>query len=159
MLMSLIRIQSQSIRGVSVKHLDKLAFVVVCLAVSPAPALAIDIEPGQWDMTYSVAMPMLPEPQETKVSECIDKSELTPADLNQSENPCEFTNVENDANRISWSMTCPSEMGNAEGHWSFESGGDSMSGDGEMTLESPGTGQVVTMTMTMNGRRMGDCTE
>ena len=126
------------------------------LGLAAIQAKAIEVEPGQWDMTYSVTMPMLAEPRETSVSDCIVDAELTPEDFTEDEqNPCEFSEVISEKDRISWQMNCPSPGGSATGTWSIQSDGDSLTGEGDMTMSMGG--QTMTMTMTMAGQRTGAC--
>ena len=133
-----------------------VAGTATLLLLSAAPAFAVKVTPGLWKMDYKVTMPFLGEPRMTSVEECITKGELNPEDLNQeTENPCEFTNVVNSDEEISWSMSCPNPGGSAEGRWTFRSQGDTMAGEGEMVMAM--NGQEFTMTMTMDAQRVGSC--
>ncbi len=50
---------------------------ILLLAVPAAQADGIAIEPGMWEMTSTMHMPMLPEPRVTTTTECMEKSELS----------------------------------------------------------------------------------
>jgi hypothetical protein len=124
--------------------------------VVDAGAEGIDIEPGKWEMTSTVTMTMLPTPQTSTVTECIREEELSPDHFNMDEgNPCEISNVTIDDNTAKWSIHCPSDMGDMEGQWEFNSDGDSISGKGTMSANYGG--QEMGFEMTWEGERIGDC--
>ena len=125
------------------------------LLVTPA-AGAVSLEPGQWTMKVSIEMPMLPAPQERSHSECFEKSEFSPEDFQMDEDsPCTISNVQNNADSISWDIACPQLEGEANGHMEFVSHGDSIEGKGHMTMSM--AGQTMDMNMTWSGERTGDC--
>jgi len=138
-------------------------FPVLILAslVSAAPAFAagIPVEPGLWEMTSTMNMPMLPEPRVTTVTECMSRSELSPDEMGaQGMDPnCTYDSVQVDENTLRWWFDCPVEGGTSHGEWEAVSGGDTMEGSGEITMSFQG--QDMTMTMEWAGRRIGDCTE
>lgn len=127
------------------------------LAVTAAHADGLSIEPGMWEMTTSMQMPMLPEPRVTTVSECMEKSELSMDELGGEEmDPnCTFEMNQLDGNTMSWMVDCPVEGGTAHGEWEATSHGDSITGGGLMTMSIQG--QVMEMSMSWEGRRVGAC--
>lgn len=130
----------------------------LALVAASQAALAVKVEPGQWEMNYEIQVPMMEQPQTRTVSECVTKDRLTADDLTQDgENPCTFENIEDSDERISWSMTCPSPSGATTGQWEFVSTGDTMTGEGSMAMDMPG--MKMEMAMSMSGRRVGDCQE
>ena len=122
-----------------------------------AIAEGVSINPGEWEMTSSMSMTMMPQPRVTTVKECIKESELNPADFNMDENnPCNITDVIIDGGSASWSISCPTEGGPVmEGRWEFTSSGDSISGSGKMTADY--ASQAMGFDMTWTGKRIGDC--
>jgi hypothetical protein len=140
--------------------MKKIALILAALLTVPFTAMAdgVTIEPGQWEMTMSMQMPMFPVPQEQAYTECVKETELDPEDFQmEGDQACEFSDVEMQGDSISWSMECPNEMGSTRGQWSFTSTGDSMHGNGSMTTEMGG--QSMEFTMTWSGKRIGDCPE
>jgi hypothetical protein len=126
-----------------------------------ATAEGIDIDPGNWEMTSSMAMTMtgmsIP-PQTFTVTECIEEEELDPEHFNMDqENPCDISNVAIDDNTAKWSISCPTDMGSMQGQWEFTSNGDSISGNGMMNADYGG--QKMGFEMTWQGKRTGDCEE
>ena len=142
------------------KHVFLAGLMAMFFAVT-SNAQGIDIDPGQWDMTSSMAMAMtgmsIP-PQTFTVSECITEEELSPDHFNMDEdNPCNISNVDIDGNTAKWSISCPSDGGNMEGQWEITSHGDSISGNGTMTANFGG--REMDFNMTWEGKRTGDCKE
>ena len=117
----------------------------------------VSIEPGQWEMTTTMTMSMMPQPQVTTVKECMKESELDPEDFNMDEdNPCKISDLLIDGNTARWSISCPTEDGPAmEGSWEFTSKGDSITGSGSMTANF--AGQAMSFDMSWEGKRVGDC--
>jgi len=124
---------------------------------STAIAKGISINPGQWEMTTTMEMSMLPQPQVRSSTECVVETELSPDDFNMNkDSPCDITDVVVDGNEARWSISCPLEGGMVmEGQWEFTSGGDSINGSGSMSGEIGGT--QIEFKMAWDGKRVGDC--
>lgn len=136
------------------KHIVALAV----LAGLPFHVLAegVSIEPGMWEMSMSMQMPMFPAPQEKTYTECVEETELDPEDFQmEDDGTCTFGDIELEGDTISWSMECPNPMGVSRGQWSFTSEGDSMHGEGSMVTDVGG--QSMEFTMNWQGNRVGDC--
>jgi hypothetical protein len=139
--------------------MKKLLWITVFgLALLPGSVLAkgVEVEPGLWEMTMTMEMPMMPVPQVRTTTECIEENEINPdAFQMQEDSPCTIGDVVVDGDTITWTLQCPSDMGLMAGKWSFTSQGDSMQGDGTMTMDMGG--QKMVMTMSWEGKRVGDC--
>ena len=139
----------------------KLCVVISSLTVMffsvSAIAEGVSIDPGNWEMTSTITMTMMPQPQTTTVMECIKEPELNPEDFNMDEdNPCNISEVAIDGDTASWSINCPTEGGAVmEGKWEFTSAGDSISGSGTMSMDY--AGQEMGFEMSWAGKRTGDC--
>lgn len=117
----------------------------------------VSIDPGEWEMTTTLTMSMMPQPQTTTIKECIEENELNPEDFNMDEeNPCAISNVDINGGTARWSISCPTDNGTAmEGTWEFTSEGDTLSGNGSMSANFGG--QDMSFEMTWEGMRIGDC--
>ena len=139
----------------------RLQVLIFFSLVSTAPAFAdgIPVEPGLWEMTSTMNMPMLPEPRVTTVTECMTRSEISPDEMGtEGMDPnCTFDTVQVDGNTLRWSFDCPVEGGTSHGEWEAVSGGDTLEGSGEITMSFQD--QSLTMAMEWAGRRIGDCAE
>ena len=126
-------------------------------AIPAAWAEALMIEPGKWEMTSTMTMPMLSQPRVTTTTECIEKSEISMDDMGGEEmDPnCKIETAQVDVNTIKWSFDCPVEGGTSHGEWEATSAGDTVTGEGLMTVSFQG--QTMEMTMNWTGRRIGVC--
>ena len=134
-----------------------LASFIVMFPVCTANTEGVDIEPGQWEMTSTVTMSMLPQPQVNTAVECIKKDRLNPEDFDMDEeNPCSISDVNIEGNTSRWSINCPFEGGAVmNGQWEVTSHGDSLTGKGSMATEI--AGQKMGFNMSWEGKRIGEC--
>lgn len=135
-------------------------FMISLFAViltGPVHAEGISINPGMWEMTSTMTMSMMPQPTSTTVNECIEDDELSPESFNMEEdNPCNIQDVVIDGDTARWSISCPTESGQAmEGNWEITSNGDTITGSGAMSAEF--AGQQMSFSMTWEGKRVGAC--
>ena len=137
----------------------KCLFVALLIGLVSGPVLAegIPIEPGKWKMTSTMRMPMLPQPRVTTELECIEESEISPEAMTDEGmgSSCTFDTRIIDGNTMKWSMNCDSEGGASRGEWEVTSHGDTLNGEGTITVDMQG--QSMVMTMAWSGERIGDC--
>ena len=134
--------------------------VTAILATLSTHALAagLSVEPGLWSITTTVSIPMMPAPQTMTVEECmadeiLDPEEMSDGDLDPN---CDYVLDTLDGNTMAWSIDCPVEGGGQmHAEWTATSNGDSVEGQGEMTMEMQG--QVMNMSMSWVGERIGAC--
>ena len=140
--------------------MKKKMFALAMLAAFSAPALAdgIPVEPGLWSITTTVNMPMLPAPQTMTVEECmtdeiLDMEDMSDEDLDPN---CDYALNTLDGNTMSWSIDCPVDGGGQmHAEWTATSNGDSVEGQGKMTMSMQG--QTMNMDMSWVGERIGAC--
>lgn len=134
-----------------------LASLTAVFLSSTVSAEGLDVEPGQWEITTTMTMSMMPQPQVTTAVECFEEDKLNPEDFDMDEeNPCSVSDVSYEGNTSRWSIDCPVESGAVmEGQWEVTSTGDTLSGKGEMTTEI--AGQKMGFNMSWEGKRIGDC--
>jgi len=120
-------------------------------------AEGIPVEPGLWEITSTVQMPMLPQPQVNTTKECFEKSVISMEDLQTSDmDPnCTFEREQVDERTLKWIFDCPVEGGSSHGEWQATSHGDRLEGIG--TIDMNMQGQVMQMTLTWAGKRIGAC--
>jgi len=126
-------------------------------AVPAAWADGIPVEPGLWEMSSTVNMPMMAQPRVTTTTECMKESEISMDDMGGEDmDPnCQFEMAQVDGNTMKWSFDCPVEGGTSHGEWEATSSGDSVTGNGVITMSFQG--QNMEMTMSWEGKRIGDC--
>ncbi len=97
------------------------------------------------------------QPHVQAYQECIKNSEISPQDLalsGNSECSISISDTHVSGNTLSWSMQCSTPYGIMKGQGSFESKGDS--GSGQMTMGMDIEGQPFAE-MAWEGRRVGSC--
>jgi len=122
-----------------------------------AGADGIPVDPGLWEMTSTVQMPMLPQPQVNTTKQCIEKSVVSLKDMQASDmDPnCTFESEQIDDQTVKWIFDCPMEGGTSRGEWQATSHGDRIEGGG--TIDMNMQGQAMQMTMSWVGKRVGAC--
>ena len=134
-----------------------LAALAALLVAGTSSAEGVAIDPGQWEMTSTMTMSMMPQPRTTTTMECIEEDELNPEDFNMDEeNPCAIKDVKVDGNTAHWTISCPAGNGMVmDGQWEVTSHGNKLSGSGSMETEM--AGQKMSIEMSWEGKRIGDC--
>ena len=133
-------------------------FLSILLSIAPAiQADGIPVEPGLWEMTTTVNLPIMPQPKVSTTTECMKDSEFDMDDVasDGSDNDCKFKMGEVDGSTMKWTVDCPVEGGSSHGEWVATSSGDSVTGNGKMTMAFQG--QTMEMTMSWEGKRIGEC--
>ena len=121
-----------------------------------AAAEGMTVEPGTWQMTSTVNMPMLSTPKVTTTTECIEEGEISPESMTEGMDPsCVFDTREIADNTMSWSLDCDTAQGKTHGEWEATSHGDTLSGEGVITISV--AGQEMAMNMSWEGERIGPC--
>ena len=140
------------------KFQQSLILAAALVFSSATWAEGISVEPGMWEMTTTMNMPMMPQPRVTTMSECIKESEISMDDIGGEDmDPnCTFAMNQVDGNTMSWDVDCPVEGGTSHGEWQATSAGDTVSGQGLITVAFQG--ESLDMTMCWTGKRSGDCT-
>ena len=130
---------------------------ILFLTVPAAWADGIPVEPGMWEMSATMTMPMLAQPRVTTTTECMTESEISMDDMGGEDmDPnCQFEMAQVDGNTMKWSFDCPVDGGTSHGEWEATSSGDSVTGNGVITMSFQG--QTMEMTMSWQGKRIGDC--
>ncbi len=134
-----------------------LTGLAIMLFAGTVFAEGVSINPGQWEMTATIEMSLLPEPRVRTSTQCLTESELDPNVFNVDEdNTCNFADVVIDGNSARWSVLCPTEDGvQMEGQWEFTSSGDSITGTGSLSADA--NGMQIEFKMDWEGKRVGDC--
>jgi hypothetical protein len=132
-------------------------FALILVLVSfEATAEGIAIEPGKWEMSTTMNMPMLSQPKVSTVTECMEESELSPEKMtDEMDSGCTFDARVVENNTMKWSMDCVADTGSSRGEWEATSHGDTLTGSGTITIDVQG--QSMEMLMSWEGKRVGEC--
>ena len=117
---------------------------------------SVSIEPGLWEVSTTMTSPMFPQPRVQTQQECMTESQITPETLAPSDNgECSISSTDISGNTLNWTMVCNTQGGAMNGQGSFESKGDT--GSGNMTMNMDIEGQSFSMEIVWKGHRVGSC--
>ena len=124
------------------------------------PAAAVELTPGNWEVTMESAHPMMQAPRRTVQNECMTEPEVDwPAKMTaemDADSGCEMVEASNSAREATWKIRCQGGGGppmTGEGY--MRSRGKSA--EGKMTMRMSFQGQEMVMTNTWTGRHTGPC--
>ncbi len=147
----------------------KKQIITACLLILiPTAGIAgsFTMNPGKWEFTTSMTMPMFPAPQVTTDTECITKedAERDPIDDLLSDGNCRVINKKQTKSSMTFEMECTNEGVISRGKGQFSSKGNSASGSMDLTMEIPNMPAMpnmpagpMTMKTTWQGKRIGAC--
>jgi len=131
--------------------------VLVLLATAGSGAAAQGMEPGEWELTTTIASPMMPQPQTMTVKRCIKAEDLAEPSRWMGGKPpgsdCTLTPQARDARGASWVMACPSSGMKGKGRARFTAG----MMDSEMQMSGMQEGKKFELSTRTRGRRLGPC--
>jgi hypothetical protein len=135
--------------------MKKIAFAGLILAA--APALAAEIEPGEWEFTSTSTSRLFPAPQTASFKRCIKKEEAQNPDRwmasPQQQGDCKVTPGAKTADTYTWTMECP--KANMRGSGTARMSRGSMEGETQMSGEVQG--QKFELRTKVTGKRLGPC--
>jgi hypothetical protein len=118
------------------------------LGAEGARAEGLPIRDGLWETTMQ--NPMTGE----RVSrECLKDAVLDPQTMLEGQDDCQMTEQALDGNTLTFTMACAGGSGTAEGRMFVE--GDQ--GNGEISMQFDMGGRQMSMTMSWDAVRVGDC--
>lgn len=124
------------------------AILVGALGPKDARAEGLPIRDGLWETT--VQNPMTGE---RTSRECLKDAVLDPQTMLDGQDDCQMTEQARDGNTLTFTMACAGGSGTAKGRMFVE--GDQ--GNGEIDMEFDMGGRKMSMTMTWDAVRVGDC--
>lgn len=133
------------------------AIFALCVAAACAPALAAQLEPGEWEFTSTSTSRLFPRPQTHSFKRCITKEDAADPDRWMAkpgqQGDCKLTPGKKTADTYSWEMECP--KANMRGTGSARMSRGAMEGETHMTGEIQG--QKFELRTKVTGRRLGPC--
>jgi Protein of unknown function (DUF3617) len=127
------------------------------LALLCAPALAADLEPGEWEFNSVSTSGLFPKPQTASFKRCIRQEDAANPDRWMSQpdpqGECKLTPGKKEADTYTWSMECP--KANMRGTGSARLSRAAMEGETFMTGEVQG--RKFELRTKVTGRRLGPC--
>ena len=132
--------------------LSSLSLLGAAEATAP---VEVKIEPGLWQVTTNIKMPLVEETKTKTVWECLTESPFTPERIAANQRGCDIDAVAVSDNEMSWEISCKNQFSSFKGSGSFKSSGSEATGKmktvmklGEQSMESH---------TTWEGMRLGEC--
>ncbi len=140
-------------------HIARSIAVLTAVLLFSASAVhaAPDIVPGMWEITTQVNMPGMPMamPKNT-MKRCLDSKDVVPTTSTEQEG-CTVKDMKVSGNTVTWTIHCETQGMVSTSKGSVTYRGTSFSGTATITM----TGEMgaQNMTQTMEGKRIGKCTQ
>jgi hypothetical protein len=137
------------------KNIVTIILIVCCMMLFAIPSLALDFEPGKYEITSKVEMPGMPGtiPPQT-VTQCITEQDPIP-NQNPENQECKIVDMNQAGNTITWKMKCDQQGQKITSTGQMTYKGDSFEGT-ILTNMGPQAGNM-TMTTVITGKRISDC--
>ena len=123
-------------------------FQIGALSAEGTRAEGLPIKDGLWQTTTHNPMT-----GERTSRECLKNTVLDPQTMLEGQDDCRMTEQAREGNTLTFAMACAGGSGTAEGRMSVE--GDR--GNGEINMQLEVDGRPMSMTMTWDAVRVGDC--
>ncbi len=153
--------------------MQKKSITVLTLACLLLPAAgfaaSFHMNPGKWEFSTTVIMPMLPAPQTSTTIECVSKEEAEKdplASLKDIGDECHVTDKKIKGSRLEYVIKCDQQGMTSTGKGYFEAQGDTASGAMEMSMQMPEgmpagmpgmASGAMSIKTTWQARRIGKC--
>jgi Protein of unknown function (DUF3617) len=124
------------------------ALLIAGLDAHAARAEGLPVKDGLWETTMQNPMT-----GERVTRECLKNAVLDPQTMLEGQDDCRMTEQALDGNTLTFIMICGDGSGTAQGRMSIE--GDR--GDGEIDMQFDMDGQQMSMSMSWDAVRIGDC--
>ena len=141
----------------------KISFsVVVFFAVAVLAGVAFaapNMEEGKWEIKGEMKLEGMPFPMpamQVNFTQCLTKKDMVPQQKDKNQE-CTTVSTKVDGNSVSWVMKCKDKKGRVtEGTGKMTYKGSTFEGNIH-NVTTDAKGQKSESTMTMNGKRTGDC--
>lgn len=137
------------------KNIITIILIVCCMTLFAIPSIALDFQPGKYEITSKVEMPGMPGaiPPQT-IIQCITEQDPIPKQ-NPENQECKIVDMNQTGNTITWKMECDQQGQKITSTGSITYKGDSFKG----TILTNMGSQAGDMTMTtiITGKRISDC--
>ncbi len=139
--------------------LKKISIVsMLCVMIIALPAWALDLNPGNYEITAQVEMPGMSGmpgamPSQT-MTQCLTEQNPVPAASADAQS-CTVTDMKTEGNTLTYTMTCEQQGMTMKSSGKMTYKGDTFEGTNQ-TRMGPSAGNM-TITTTITGKRIGKC--
>ncbi|MEO0413283.1 MAG: DUF3617 family protein [Pseudomonadota bacterium] len=143
------------------KHLIGMAAIAAVTASFAGAAVAdgFQLQPGKYEITGKMKMPMMPQGMPVNNTQCVtqEQTDMKAEDIAEQMAPgadCTIQNLDMSDKKMDFAFTCKGgEMGTVSGQYDISFGANSYSMDGKFTASDAD----MTMEMQADAKRIGDC--
>lgn len=130
----------------------------LCSMACQAEKPKVDLQEGLWEITTVMKMPGMPmQMPPVKTTQCITQADLVPQTQqpDQPDQQCDIANMTVNGNTVSYDMVCAAQGNTMKAHSSITYEKNRMQGKMTATMEPSN----MTMSYTLSGKRIGDCSQ
>ncbi len=129
----------------------------LCISSVSASAQMPDIKEGLWEIrSQGSIIGMQMEIPEMKIEKCFTQESMSPENILQ-QNNCQMKNLDIQANKASWTMSCQQQGMKMEGAGNIQYQKTSFSGTFDLTMSGSSSAGAMGMKTTLDGRYIGNC--
>ena len=121
----------------------------------PAVAGALEVEPGLWEISWSMPDPLGGSPRGQTSRTCVRERTVTTQRVNSEMTSCRIGNAVFEGTVVRWKMRCETPAGPMTGTGKARSNGTAVAGAVDMSIALGGF--EIPVTGTFKGRRIGAC--
>ena len=135
--------------------MKRLLFLSLILAIPNFAAAAIDMQPGEWEISSTMEMPGMPmKMPASSYTQCLTAEDLIPKSSQQMDNSqCKIISQEQHGGTVTWEIVCDNPQGEMKSRGEITYHGTSFSGE----VKTSGGGMPGEMLQKMDGKRLGPC--
>jgi len=135
-----------------------ISLLCLCSVACKAEKPKVDLQDGLWEITTIMKMPGMPmQMPPIKTTQCLSQDDLVPQTQqpDQPDQQCQISNMTIDRNTVSYDLICAGQGNTMKAHSSITYSQDRMEGNMTATMEPSN----MTMSYTLSGKRIGDCSK
>jgi len=134
-----------------------LRIFIAALSAFSVNAVAQQMEPGEWQFDTTMTSPMMPKPQVSTFTRCVNPEEAAdPSKMmgkQRQQSDCRMTPGKKSSDTYTWEMSCPKSGMKGTGTARYGRG----TLESEMRITGETQGRKLDMTTKTSGKRLGPC--
>jgi hypothetical protein len=134
------------------------AFIISGLLLSACSnnSESLSIDPGEWEITTSSAISILPHAVSDTITKCLASNELKPDLLIEESMGCSYTQLQTKGSELSWELSCTKSSGTLAGTGSLKTSGKKAFSGG-IQLTAPSEINTLTIGKNWDAKYIGPC--
>ncbi len=119
-------------------------------------AESLSITPGEWEITTTSAISVLPQAVSETETKCLASTELKPSDMIEESAGCVHNQIQVKGSELSWELACSKSSGTLSGTGSLKTSGKKEFSGG-IQLAAPSEKKGLTIGKTWQAKHIGAC--